>query len=115
MVPETYRIAFAALHAVWEERPCESLAVLLGSMRINPNDDISMDPACLEDWQQVLHQANDAAELDLILAYLDFDLSLYKPQPEDMQRLVVALRAEGSRERAIVDSVIENWNHPLHG
>ena len=43
-IPDSYKIAFAALDAVWREHPSEPLAIMLGEMAINPNDNVSMDP-----------------------------------------------------------------------
>jgi hypothetical protein len=113
MIPDSYKIAFAALNAVWEERPTDSLAILLGGMAINRNDEVSMDPSALYDWEQVTNRGKGASELDLILAFLDLDLSRYKREhiPDDMRRLVNALRTEGSRERQLVDSVIATWHN----
>ena len=109
MVPESYKIAFAALDAVWEDNRTDSLAILLGGMAINRNDEVSMDPGALSDWEQITSRAEDASVLDLILAYLDLDASRYRNVPDDLRGLINALRTEGSREREIVDSVIATW------
>ncbi|MGA8099736.1 MAG: hypothetical protein WB810_13865, partial [Candidatus Cybelea sp.] len=107
--PESYKIAFAALDAVWEDNRTDSLAILLGGMAINRNDEVSMDPGALSDWEQITSRAEDASVLDLILAYLDLDASRYRNVPDDLRGLINALRTEGSREREIVDSVIATW------
>jgi hypothetical protein len=109
MVPESYKIAFAALDAAWKENPADSLAILLGGMAINRNDEVSMDPGALADWEQITSRAKDASVLDLILAYLDLDASRYRNVPDDLRGLINALRTEGSREREIVDSVVATW------
>lgn len=115
MVRESYKIAYAALDAVWKQMPCDSLAILLGGMAISANDDISMDPGSLYDWEQIIARAKDASQLELILAYLDLDASRYRNVPDDLFRLIVALREEGTPERKLVDSVIATWHTNAEG
>jgi hypothetical protein len=106
MVPESYNLAYAALDAVWEENPSESLSIFLSGMRVNPPDGIPMDPAFLTDWEELTERATSASLLDWIIAYLEHDASLYSEVPSDLQLSIDALRTDGSRERAIVNSVI---------
>jgi hypothetical protein len=106
VIPESYKIAYAALDAVWKEIRSDSLAILLGGMAVNANDEIPMDPGRLDDWQQITVQAKDASELDLILAYLDLEAGRYRDVPADLRHLIDALRTEGTPERRRVDSVI---------
>jgi hypothetical protein len=110
MVPDSYKIAFAALDAVWQKYPCESLAILLGGMAINRNDEIPMDSGCEYDWEQVANQSKSSNIVDLILAYLELHASRYEEVPDDLRSLIDALRKEGTPEREVVDDVIATWH-----
>jgi hypothetical protein len=112
MVPDSYKIAFAALDAVWQQYPSESLAILLGGMAINRHDEIPMDAGFGDDWRQIARQTNTESTLELIQAFLDLDASRYRygDVPDDLRCLIDALRNEGSPERIIVDSVIATWH-----
>lgn len=80
-------------------------------MRVNPPAGTSMDPGALDDWRRISQQRKGASTLDLIIAFLNLDMSRYKRKdqvPDDMQKLVEALNTVGSRERQIVDSVLAN-------
>ncbi len=112
MIPDSYKIAFAALDAIWREHPSESLAIMLGGMAINPNDNVSMDPGVLDDWQHLTAGAAREDVLSLILAYLDLDASRYRKGdvPDDLRHLIDALHQQGTPERGIVDRVIATWH-----
>ena len=110
MLPESYKLAYAALDAIWRRTPHYSLAILLGGMAINPNDGGSMDPGSLYDWERIAARAKDASQLELILAYLDLDASRYHNVPDDLRDLIEALRQDGTPKRGIVDSVIASWD-----
>lgn len=110
MIPQTYKIAYAALDAIWNQYPGDSLAILLGGMAILKGTETSMDPGCLYDWEQITVKMEGASQLDLILGYLDLDASRYRDVPSDVQNLIDALHTEGSREREIVDSVLRTWH-----
>jgi hypothetical protein len=110
MLPTSYRIAFSALEAIWDEKPSDALGILSGGMRPMDSADDSMDSGALYDWNKLAAQTLGASELDLILAYLELDASRYRSVPQDLSLLIVALRTEGSREREIVRSVIRDRN-----
>lgn len=103
-------MAFAALDAVWQQNRTESLAILLGGMAIVRTDGDSMNPGCLHDWNKVMAAGEGLDELGLLLAYLDLDARRYRNVPDDLRRLISALRTEGSAERGIVDAVIATWH-----
>jgi hypothetical protein len=105
-VPESYSIAYAALDAVWEDHPTESLAIFLGGMRVNPPDGMPTDPAFLPEWKEVTKRTKDASQLEWLIAYLEHDANLYRDVPDDLQSLIDALRTKGTREWSIVDAVI---------
>lgn len=111
MVPESYKIAYAVLDAVWKSNGSESLAILLGGMAILPSDDVSMDPGSLSDWQKITTASENASQFELILAYLDLDASRYREVPDDLRRLIDALRKPDSQVRKIADSVIGTWRN----
>jgi hypothetical protein len=106
MIPESYRIAYAALDAVWQRYPTDSLAILLGGMAILESDETSMNPACLDDWEQTTLKPGSTNQLELILNYLELDASRFRNVPDDLRHLIDALRTEGSQERKVVESVI---------
>jgi hypothetical protein len=62
--------------------PTDSLAILLGGMRPMSEGQDSMDSGALYDWNQIIREDKNSAELDLILAYLDLDASRYKVLPD---------------------------------
>lgn len=107
---ESYKIGFAALDAVWEKHPCESLAALLGAMAVNRGDEVPMDSGCLDDWEQVVDRSDSSNTIDLILEYLDLDASRYEVVPDDLRHLIDALGTKGTPEREIVDDVIAKWH-----
>ena len=110
MIPQSYRIAYAALDAVWQRYPTDSLAILLGGMAILRSDETSMDPACLYDWEQITLKAGNTNQLELILNYLELDASRFRNVPDDLRHLIDALRTEGNQERKLVESVIATWH-----
>jgi hypothetical protein len=112
MTPEEYKIAYEALNAVWSAYQSDSLAGLLGSMRINPNDGFPMDRGALADWNRISQARQPARVLDLVLAYLTLEIERYGSAgsvPTDIKDLVAALRTEGSPQRKIFDSVVKAW------
>jgi hypothetical protein len=106
MIPDSFKIAFAALDAVWAERQTEDLAGLLGGMAVKANDQDSMDSAALQDWKTLEARLTDADQVELVLAYLKLNESRYGDFANDISKLIDALRSPDSRERAILDSVI---------
>jgi hypothetical protein len=104
--PESYRIAFAALDALYTEVPTDYLAVLLGSMQINKSDDLPMDSGALADWEQAINRAKNQSDLDQLLAYLRLLSSRYDSAPNDLRNIIDALERKGTKERRIVESVI---------
>jgi hypothetical protein len=120
LIPNSYKIAVAALHALWTRNRTDSLAILLGNMVINASDQQSMDAAALHDWKQVEARSTGSNEVELILAYLELDASRYSEPPEDLLQLIDALRKPQSQERNILNSVIDGWDdaprsRPLDG
>ncbi len=107
MVPDTYKIAIAALDAVWAANQSDDLAVLLGGMAINANDQDSMDPTALRDWKTLETGLPGSAQVELILAYLQLGASRYGGGPNDISKLINALRTPNSPERSILDSIIQ--------
>jgi hypothetical protein len=114
MIPESYKVAYEALEAIWKENSSDSLASILSGMQVNESDGVSMDPGALYDWNQIQQQTKQATELDLILAFLELEASRYKNVPDDLHDVINALRANASRERAIADSIIALWNTSKH-
>jgi hypothetical protein len=106
MVPESYKISFAALDAIWREYPTESLANLLSGMAINASGEMSMDPGALYDWGHRADQGQNVSAFDLMLAYLERDASLYIEVPSDLRQLIDALRTEATPERQIAEATI---------
>jgi hypothetical protein len=104
MIPDSYRVAYAALDALCQQYPTDSLAILLGGMAILRSDETSMNPGCLYDWEQIARKEKGLNQLELILAYLDLDASRYRNVPDDLRHVIDALRTEGSPERKLVDS-----------
>ena len=116
MVPKDYKIAYEVLDAIWQAHHSESLAILLGSMRINSNDGLPMDRGALADWNQISEKIKSPSILDLVLAYIALEISRYKNPtsvPADIQQLFAALRTAGSPEREILDSVVAKWQRSM--
>jgi hypothetical protein len=110
VVPDSYKIAFAALDAVWHKYPCESLAILLGGMAINRCDETPMDSGSEHDWKEVANQTKSSNIVDLILACLELDASRYEDVPDDLRNLIAVLRKRGTLEREMVDDVVATWH-----
>lgn len=109
MVPESYKMALASLDMLWQKDQSESLAIMLGGMSLNPNNDSPMDPGCLDDWQQISAKTERAEPFELMMAFLDLEAIRYKAVPEDLVHLIAALRTEGSPEHKTVESVMASW------
>lgn len=115
MVPDNYKIAFAALDAIWNIRKDETnwLGGFLGGMAVNANDEMPMDSGALDDWQQIETRPTGAIELEPILAFLNLDASRYTEAadvPRDLRQLIDALHRPDSPERKALDSVIDTWH-----
>lgn len=106
MIPQSYRTAFAALEALFRDYPTDSLGALVGSMRLNPNDQIPMDAAALEDWNRIVNENPNATPFQLLLAYLEWYLSLYEEVPEDFNKLMGGLRTSGTRQQRIAQDAL---------
>jgi hypothetical protein len=108
MITNSYRIAFAALDALWQRTRSESLGRLLSAMNPTTSGG-SMDPATLNDWNSIVSQSSGQSQLDLIVALLRFDAGLYREVPNDLRQLIEALESGPTPERNIVESVIASW------
>lgn len=102
-----YSKAFSALEALEETTHLESLAELLGDMRINVADGLPMDPAQTQDWShstQATHGASDP--LATLVHFLEAYAARYETAPTDLYGLIIQLKMEGSAERKVAQSML---------
>jgi hypothetical protein len=105
-----YVAARLFLESMYDQTRYEDMMVLVSGMCLSSDGERSMDPAMLDDWNDVVGSRKLSTKPEAFAATRDYLVKWYEIGPQDEIKAVIDLMEFGDDGRAVSSSTAEMWD-----